>query len=550
MKFRSSDIKIISAIILFWIVLVLLVNVRGNFPLNDDWSYSYSVKTLVEDGKLELTGWISMPVISQIYWGSLFCSIGDFSFEILRLSTLVLSVVGIFFCYLVFSEVTNSLFLKFLATSLIVINPIYFLLSATFMTDIPFFTFSTISIYFFIKYFKDQRILYLSLSIATIFIASFIRQIGIVVLVSFALTNFFQKDNSLFKKIYPFIFVIILMTAFYVFQFLVKSSIDDPMISNTRMGHFFDSFSKQNIFGLIPLIKNIIVALIYMGLFLFPFLVYHFYIMLKSFQAFNKTSSLFTFFALTTIPLISMIVFSKLLPLRPNSLWKYGLGPATLKDVDILGLNHLNQIPELVWILLTAIGIAGSILIGFSFFYFIKNKKVIQFSSSNKHVTFVFINTTLTLILLGLADFYDRYILQIIPGILFLILSTYKNKSIIRNHYLQWTTVGILVILTLFTFYETHNYFAWNRSRWHAINYLINDLNISPKRIDGGFEFNAWNFYDPNYKKDNGKSWWWVQDDEFIIAFGKLNGYDVFKTYDYNSLCSKNKLYILKRISL
>lgn len=97
MKFRSSDIKIISAIILFWIVLVLLVNVRGNFPLNDDWSYSYSVKTLVEDGKLELTGWISMPVISQIYWGSLFCSTGDFSFEILRLSTLVLSVVGIFF---------------------------------------------------------------------------------------------------------------------------------------------------------------------------------------------------------------------------------------------------------------------------------------------------------------------------------------------------------------------------------------------------------------------------------------------------------------------
>lgn len=78
MKFRSSDIKIISAIILFWIVLVLLVNVRGNFPLNDDWSYSYSVKTLVEDGKLELTGWISMPVISQIYWGSLFCSTGDF----------------------------------------------------------------------------------------------------------------------------------------------------------------------------------------------------------------------------------------------------------------------------------------------------------------------------------------------------------------------------------------------------------------------------------------------------------------------------------------
>jgi len=547
MKFRSSDIKIISAIILFWIVLVLLVNVRGNFPLNDDWSYSYSVKTLVEDGKLELTGWISMPVISQIYWGSLFCSIGDFSFEILRLSTLVLSVVGIFFCYLIFSEVTNSLFLKFLATSLIAINPIYFLLSATFMTDIPFFTFSTISIYFFIKYFKDQRILYLFLSIATIFIASFIRQIGIVVLVAFALTNFFQKDNSLFKKIYPFIFVIILMTAFYVFQFLVKSSIDDPMISNTRMGHFFNSFSKQNIFGLIPLIKNIFFAFIYIGLFLLPFLIYHSYVMVKSYNFSHKTIIIIFYFSLTIVSLFLLITFNKLLPLRSNILWAYGLGPATLKDVDILGLNHLNQIPQLVWILLTAIGIAGLILIGFTFYYSIKIAIVAQFFSSNKQVTFVFISTILTLIFIGLADFYDRYIIQVLPGILFLLLSTYQNKPTIRNNFLQWVSVSLIVMIALFTIYETHNYFSWNRCRWKTIDYLTKELKISSDKIDGGFEFNAWNFYDPNYKITSDKSWWWVQDDEYLIAFGKLPDYSVYKEFNYDSFLETKSIFILKR---
>jgi len=547
MKFHSSDIKIISAIILFWIILVLLVNVRGNFPLNDDWSYSYSVKTLVEEGKLELTGWVSMPVISQIYWGSLFCSISGFSFELLRLSTLLLSIVGIFFCYLIFSEVTNSLFLKFLSTSLIAINPIYFLLSATFMTDIPFFTFSTISIYFFIKYFKHQRPLYLFLSIAIIFIASFIRQIGIVVLVAFALTNFFQKNNSLFKKIYPLIFIILLMTAFYVFQFLVKSSIDDPMISNTRMGHFFNSFSKQNIFGLIPLIKNIFFAFIYIGLFLLPFLIYHSYVMVKSYNFSHKTIIIIFYFSLTIVSLFLLITFNKLLPLRSNILWAYGLGPATLKDVDILGLNHLNQIPQLVWILLTAIGIAGLILIGFTFYYSIKIAIVAQFFSSNKQVTFVFISTILTLIFIGLADFYDRYIIQVLPGILFLLLSTYQNKPTIRNNFLQWVSVSLIVMIALFTIYETHNYFSWNRCRWKTIDYLTKELKISSDKIDGGFEFNAWNFYDPNYKITSDKSWWWVQDDEYLIAFGKLPDYSVYKEFNYDSFLETKSIFILKR---
>lgn len=401
MKFHSSDIKIISAIILFWIILVLLVNVRGNFPLNDDWSYSYSVKTLVEEGKLELTGWVSMPVISQIYWGSLFCSINGFSFELLRLSTLLLSIVGIFFCYLIFCEVTNSLFLKFLSTSLIAINPIYFLLSATFMTDIPFFTFSTISIYFFIKYFKHQGPLYLFLSIAIIFIASFIRQVGILILISFAITNLFQKENRLYKKAFPFLLVVLFMLSFYLFQFFVPSAIKNPMLNNTRMEHFFNSFTLKNFLGLIPLIKNIFFALIYIGLFLFPFLIYHSYIMHKFYQTFNKNIDKLFFFILTFTPLTLMIAFNKTLPLRPNTLWKYGLGPAILKDVDILELNHINLIPGLVWILLTAIGIAGSILIGFTVFYFFKNIKRRQHSYSNNQAKFIFILVSLNLILIG-----------------------------------------------------------------------------------------------------------------------------------------------------
>src|SRR5712692_3184073 len=55
-----------------WLLMVLLVNPAGEFPLNDDWSYSRAVQSLVEHGRLELTGFTSMPLIAQVLWGALF----------------------------------------------------------------------------------------------------------------------------------------------------------------------------------------------------------------------------------------------------------------------------------------------------------------------------------------------------------------------------------------------------------------------------------------------------------------------------------------------
>lgn len=66
----------------------------------------------------------------------------------------------------------------------------------------------------------------------------------------------------------------------------------------------------------------------------------------------------------------------------------------------------------------------------------LKNNSITVFSCE-KQVTFVFISTILTLIFIGLADFYDRYIIQVLPGILFLLLRTYQNKPTIRNNFFK-----------------------------------------------------------------------------------------------------------------
>ena len=42
---------------LIWICMILLANPIGDFPLNDDWAYAYSVQHLLQHGELRFSDW-------------------------------------------------------------------------------------------------------------------------------------------------------------------------------------------------------------------------------------------------------------------------------------------------------------------------------------------------------------------------------------------------------------------------------------------------------------------------------------------------------------
>jgi len=91
----------------------------------------------------------------------------------------------------------------------------------------------------------------------------------------------------------------------------------------------------------------------------------------------------------------------------------------------------------------------------------------------------------------------------------------------------------------------------WNRARWKAVSYLTKNLKISWQKIDGGYEFNGWHGYRPEYKSKEGKSWWWVEDDEFIISFNPIKGYEVIQKVAYNSWMERKQksVFVLQRTS-
>ena len=79
-----------------WLAVIVVVDPRGEFPLNDDWAYAWSVKTLLQEGRFQLSDWGAVNLLPQTLWGWLFSVPGGFSFTALRVSTLIASLITLF----------------------------------------------------------------------------------------------------------------------------------------------------------------------------------------------------------------------------------------------------------------------------------------------------------------------------------------------------------------------------------------------------------------------------------------------------------------------
>jgi len=108
-------------------------------------------RRLLEQGQLRFSDWTGPNLFGQVLWGSLFCLPFGFSFTALRLSTAVLGLVGVLATYGILRELKTSREIAAIAALILASSPIYFVLSLTFMTDVPFTAFAIASIYFFIR---------------------------------------------------------------------------------------------------------------------------------------------------------------------------------------------------------------------------------------------------------------------------------------------------------------------------------------------------------------------------------------------------------------
>src|SRR6267378_993327 len=176
---KRNQLLDLALLVMIFAVSIVVVNPLGDFPLDDDWSFARTVKGLVEHGDWRPTGWTSPTLITQSLWGAIFCVAAGFSFNALRFSTLTLALVGILGVYVLFIINIRDRLLAVTAALTLAFNPIYYVLSNTFMTDVPFTALAILSSIFFVRCIR--RFGYLDLSIACLLAvaATLCRQLGL-----------------------------------------------------------------------------------------------------------------------------------------------------------------------------------------------------------------------------------------------------------------------------------------------------------------------------------------------------------------------------------
>jgi Dolichyl-phosphate-mannose-protein mannosyltransferase len=129
-----------------WIAIAIAADPRGDFSLNDDWAFGLPDKAFVESGSIRFTFWRSMTLIAQVFWGALFCLPTGFSFDSLRFSSLVAGLVGVLGLYALLRQYRTGPITGMIGAIALAVNPLYFGLSCTFMTDVAFMALMILSV--------------------------------------------------------------------------------------------------------------------------------------------------------------------------------------------------------------------------------------------------------------------------------------------------------------------------------------------------------------------------------------------------------------------
>jgi hypothetical protein len=135
---RREQLSDLGVIILISAVPLVGLRPLQNAPFIDDWTYAWSVEHLLRTGELKILDWSVSLNVAQVFWGALFCAPFGFSFTALRLSTWVASLLALVGLYTLLRELGANRRDTLTGVALVYFYPVYFILSFSFMTDIPF----------------------------------------------------------------------------------------------------------------------------------------------------------------------------------------------------------------------------------------------------------------------------------------------------------------------------------------------------------------------------------------------------------------------------
>ena len=530
---RQRAIDIVAMAVL-WTVMALVVFPAGDYPVNDDWVYAASVRKLLESGRFELLACSTASVGPQVYWGALFAKVLGNSYVSLRASTLVLGLVGGIGVYLLFLEIWHDRLGALVLALTLLVNPVYFALAYTFMTDVPFVALSVTSMLFIVLGIQRSNRPLLTLGLGIALMAVLLRQFAVVLLVGFGCWYAARHKRTATT--------FVIAATPLVAGLLLNWLFDRWMAETGRRSlpapaaGFFSVFVPQLPYSIRALILN---GSSYVGLFVIPLVVYYLPIGAARDLRAKVVVRWSAIVALAVLVGAFYVPRALTVPVGGNVLEWFGVGPLTTGDQLVHGQNLPQQPAGIAtaWLIVTGLALVSfaslcvAVWTGAANAYGAWRSGVDPTSREQSALVafFVGIASSYLAILLLLASafpLFDRYflLLFVVCGFAIPFLRV-GVKSVSSTAGTRFALAAVpLTCSALFSVVATHDFFAWSDVRWTALQRLL-AAGVSPTQIDGGYEFNGMYLYDALFKSRPGKNYWWVHDDLYQVSAGPLPGY-------------------------
>lgn len=525
-----------------WVAAALLVNPVGEFPLNDGFAYATPVHSLLHEGRLVFLPWGAPTLVAQVLWGALFCVPFGFSFTALRLSGLVSGWLGVLATYALVREAGGTRSVALLGALTVAVSPLYLATSFSFMTEPPTVACSMLALLCLLRGARRDDWRQILLGSLLVGLAVLVRQTVIVVAFAFtlacSLTLVRRRRLGWLPALAP---SVVGLAALGLYELGLRPALGLPALFR-ETDAALDGQVLQRL-GVTFLERGGMV-LVYMGLFLLPLLVA---CRPRSWHRPGPWRLVRTlgYGGCLAGGVWLCVHLDEFLPFTGNYLFDLGLGPRTLRDTYELGLHPLPRAGFRLWYTLTLVGIAGAAAIA---------EHLVRALKPSHHpraglpaLTAAFACLLYFGVVVIEREFFDRHLVFFLPlgAVIFPTVSAGGARS--RKPLLP--AAALLLVWAWFAVAGTHDYLGWNRARWTALGQLLGQ-GVSDAEIDGGFEFNGWQRYDPDYQASPDRSGWWVEDDVWVVSFGPLPGYREVRRVPYDRWLppSEGAVLLLRRL--
>lgn len=463
----------LGAVLVLWAAAVAIVRPTGDFPLMDDWMFAYGVDAVVNTGGLALSSNMEPSGVVHILWGALFAAAGGATYEVLRVSVLVLAAATVAVVWLLARRMGADETGAALAAAVFAFNPIALELGATFMSDVPFALWSTLSCVCFLRQLEHPGWRSITGAAAFTTLATLTRQVGLVWAIAFvpiALTVW--RPWSLRRVAVALAPLAVGASALWWYSHWRIAAGQVP----SGRGLKLDLLMELAMLGIHQpwntFAKNSLNIAFHFGWYVLPVVIW---------SAGACDQSRWRRWLWLPLSAAAIVLSGKTAPWGSTILSDLGVGATGERRHELTSLGGGAHAPHWVWVAWTVAALCASAA------FAIRLARWGVERALSPRQQFLIAGIALHLVPLVLTGFYDRYLLAVLPAAAALCAAGVLPQM--RVPFFSRVGWGLVAVYAVFGAVAAHDYFSFSRARWTAIAELRASGRYQPEEIDGGFEY-------------------------------------------------------------